>query len=108
MAASETAAITAPVADRSALPAPLVSLKSQGDANNTAASNRLYRSSTDSRRHFDIFISSHRMGFWQTRQGRASSDKCSRIRLLAERSRHGVSAHQNAGPAVKLNGCTAS
>src|SRR5215471_15790714 len=52
MAASEIRPITALVAHKSSLPGPFVSLKSQGDANNTAASSRLYKSNTDSRCHF--------------------------------------------------------
>src|SRR5215475_2226013 len=52
IAASEIRPITALVAHKSSLPGPFVSLKSQGDANNTAANSRLYKSNTDSRCHF--------------------------------------------------------
>src|SRR5215467_7563388 len=52
IAASEIRPMTALVAHKSSLPGPFVSLKSQGDANNTAANSRLYKSNTDSRCHF--------------------------------------------------------
>ncbi len=62
IAASEIATMATPLIQKSILAVPLVSLNSQGDANSSAASATLYKSSTDSLRHFFMASSFGWMG----------------------------------------------